>query len=95
MSRKKKVGTRTPVVPVNVKPDPAPPGVIVLADPEPAKRQIIVREEKREVCARCGSTNRFHQSSGLRPRGSLLVASARCRACGHIAQIRIVPKQSI
>jgi ribosomal protein L40E len=80
MSKGKK-GTRTPVAPLEA-------FTIDKADSEPVKRQVVVRRD--EVCNRCGAVNSFRKSGGFRTFGTVVAASARCRKCGLIAQIRAV-----
>lgn len=58
----------------------APPPVQVV------DRQVIVRHPER--CAACGGINSFRQTGGFRTFGNQTVASARCRDCGALAQIR-------
>ena len=54
------------------------------------ERQIVTRIQ--ETCKRCGAVNSFRKSQGERERGTIKVASARCKACGLVAQIRIVSR---
>jgi ribosomal protein L40E len=53
-----------------------------------AKRQIILRKD--EVCNRCGAINSFRKTGGFRTFGAVATASARCRKCGLIVQIRSI-----
>lgn len=48
--------------------------------------QIVLRAV--EVCGRCGEKMPWKKIEGTRLRGSQLVAGARCKYCGHKAQIR-------
>ena len=55
------------------------------------KAQIVIRHERGEVCGRCGAQNAFRQAEGMRARGTVRVAAARCRKCGALAQIKLIP----
>jgi len=81
-AKKTKQENRIPVVPA---PDIEPAHV-----PRP-KAQIVIRHERGEVCGRCGAENAFRLAGGMRLRGTVRVAAARCRKCGAIAQIKLVP----
>jgi transcription elongation factor Elf1 len=50
------------------------------------ERQIIKRGVER--CEKCGAQNSFRQTCGIRVVGNVRVAYAKCRDCGHRAQIR-------
>jgi hypothetical protein len=62
--------------------------VVSVAVAEVVPRQIVVRHD--EICSRCGAVNSFRKSGGFRTFGTVVAASARCRKCGRIAQIRAV-----
>lgn len=80
MSKKTK-GTRTPVKAIEAT-EP------IIKDEVSVPRQVVIRKD--EVCNRCGAVNSFRKSGGFRTFGSVVAASARCRKCGRIAQIRAV-----
>ena len=50
------------------------------------KTQIVIRDV--EVCDRCGARDSFVQTAGRRNTMSFDLAYARCKKCGHKAQIR-------
>ena len=56
-------------------------------------RQIIVRYEER--CKGCGAVNRFRKTCGMKRRGAMRVAWARCSKCGQLAQIRLCPENGL
>lgn len=69
------VGARTP--------PPTPP----TAQPARTERpQIITRQA--EVCERCGAVNHFCKTRGPRIVARFRLAYAKCRICGHRAQVR-------
>tara|TARA_Y100000310_G_scaffold333780_1_gene412046 strand:+ start:1227 stop:2378 length:1152 start_codon:yes stop_codon:yes gene_type:complete len=55
--------------------------------PEGDKAQIVSRPVER--CERCDTINPFRQIRGRQRTGAFGIAYARCRHCGHKAQIRI------
>jgi len=63
---------------VDLQPAPRPQQVLT--------RQIVQRQTER--CRECQATNSFIQTEGLRVQGTMRVASAKCRSCGALAQIR-------
>jgi len=83
--RKAKTKIRQKVAPdILMKPKPAPPPAA--PEQQVLTRQIVQRQTER--CRACNATNSFIQTEGLRVQGTMRVASARCRSCGALAQIR-------
>jgi hypothetical protein len=56
-------------------------------------RQIIIRHEER--CRSCGAANLFRKTCGMKQRGSMRIAWARCAKCGQLAQIRLCPENGL
>jgi transcription elongation factor Elf1 len=50
--------------------------------------QIVI--SRQETCKACGSVNSLRKTQGDRERGTIKVASAKCKQCGLVAQIRVV-----